>query len=85
MHDLQTIIAINRRNPHVTAQQALNNGIIDSGDLTSAIEDDEDVGFCIVCGTEHTGIEPDARNYVCEECGEAEVFGAEEILMMTTA
>ena len=41
-------------------------------------------GFCIKCGTEHTGVEPDACNYPCEneECGEHQVFGAEELLFM---
>jgi hypothetical protein len=28
------------------------------------------------------GVEPDARNYLCEACGERRVFGAEEILLM---
>jgi len=38
-------------------------------------------GFCRACGAEQDGCEPDARNYTCEECGEAEVFGAEELLL----
>ena len=38
-------------------------------------------GFCIVCGNEQDGCEPDARNYECESCGEDAVFGAEELLM----
>lgn len=38
-------------------------------------------GFCIACGCEHEGCEPDARNYKCESCGERKVFGAEELLM----
>lgn len=39
-------------------------------------------GFCLVCGHEQDGCEPDARNYECELCGAHQVFGAEEILMM---
>ena len=39
-------------------------------------------GFCIACGEEADGCEPDARKYECEFCGEHEVYGAEEILMM---
>ena len=39
-------------------------------------------GFCLACGNEQEGCEPDARNYECEECGKRKVFGAEEILMM---
>ena len=38
-------------------------------------------GFCIACGCEHEGCEPDARNYKCEACGERKVFGAEELLL----
>jgi len=39
-------------------------------------------GFCVNCGAEKDGCEPDARNYPCDECGENEVFGAEELLVM---
>lgn len=39
-------------------------------------------GFCIACGHEQDGCEPDARNYECESCGERKVFGAEELLIM---
>jgi hypothetical protein len=38
-------------------------------------------GFCIACGAEQDGCEPDARKYVCEACGKREVYGAEEILL----
>jgi len=39
-------------------------------------------GVCIECGEESAEVEPDARNYLCDECGEHAVYGAEEILMM---
>lgn len=39
-------------------------------------------GFCIACGEEADGCEPDARNYKCETCGEKAVYGAEELLLM---
>jgi len=39
-------------------------------------------GFCIACGEEQEGCEPDARNYECESCGERKVYGAEEIMFM---
>lgn len=42
----------------------------------------ENPGFCIACGEDADGCEPDARNYECDSCGESEVFGASEILMM---
>jgi hypothetical protein len=38
-------------------------------------------GFCIACGCEAEGCEPDARGYECEACGEAAVYGAEELLL----
>ena len=36
-------------------------------------------GFCLVCGFEQDGCEPDARGYECESCGEMKVMGAEEL------
>lgn len=39
-------------------------------------------GFCLACGAERGGCEPDACEYECEECGEAQVYGAGEILIM---
>jgi hypothetical protein len=38
-------------------------------------------GFCLACGEEAMGCEPDARNHECESCGEHRVFGAAELLM----
>lgn len=39
-------------------------------------------GFCLACGEDADGCEPDARNYTCECCGAEQVFGAEELTMM---
>lgn len=39
-------------------------------------------GFCLVCGLEAEGVEPDARHCECEACGEHQVYGAHELLMM---
>lgn len=38
-------------------------------------------GFCVACGEEQDGCEPDARNYECESCGLRRVFGAEWLAM----
>jgi hypothetical protein len=38
-------------------------------------------GFCICCGAEAEGVEPDARKYEFESCGQPGVFGAEELLL----
>ena len=50
--------------------------------LVEALESGEDMGFCTACGAEAYNVEPDARGYECEECGENKVCGAEELLMM---
>lgn len=43
---------------------------------------EESGGYCLACGAEAYGIEPDARKYKCEECDKPFVYGAEELLMM---
>ncbi len=40
-------------------------------------------GFCVACGEDADGCEPDARNYECECCGEHKVYGAAEIMQLT--
>lgn len=54
---------------------------IDQDRLMEAVENGEYIGFCIKCGAEAYGVEPDAREYECEECGENSVYGAEELLI----
>lgn len=39
-------------------------------------------GGCLACGAIREGCEPDARNYECDVCGEREVYGAEELMLM---
>jgi hypothetical protein len=56
--------------------------------ITFSLEEIEDaildgtMGFCISCGCEAYGVEPDARKYRCEECGDLAVYGAEELVLM---
>ena len=38
-------------------------------------------GFCIECGKEAEGCEPDMRKGLCEHCGERAVYAAEELMM----
>ena len=38
-------------------------------------------GFCLACGEEQDGCEPDARGYPCESCEAMAVYGAQEILL----
>ena len=56
--------------------------MIPSDVLIEAVESGDSVGFCLACGAENYGVEPDARKYECEDCGKPKVYGAEEILMM---
>ena len=42
-------------------------------------------GFCVACGAEAEGCEPDAQAYPCEGCGRRAVYGAEELLFRITA
>jgi len=39
-------------------------------------------GFCLACGEDAMNVEPDARQYECECCGERKVYGAQEVLFM---
>ena len=50
--------------------------------IIDAVQSDNYLGFCLACGSEAYNVEPDAREYKCEACGEKKVYGAEEILMM---
>ena len=44
---------------------------------------EESNGMCTACGDiQYGGCEPDARKYLCENCGARSVFGFEECLMM---
>ena len=38
-------------------------------------------GFCLSCGHEQSGCEPDMRRGRCEACGDRQVYGAEELVI----
>ena len=42
-------------------------------------------GFCIKCGLEAYGCEPDMRKGECESCGKDAVWGAEELMIHIVA
>jgi hypothetical protein len=50
--------------------------------VVEAIERDDMTGFCMHCGIEQSGCEPDCRECRCENCGHMQVYGAEEALYM---
>jgi hypothetical protein len=39
-------------------------------------------GFCLSCGDDADGVEPDAEGHICEGCGESAVMGAENALIL---
>jgi len=55
---------------------------IDLNKIMRAVQADDNSGFCRACGAETSGVEPDARHYLCDTCGKREVYGAEELLLM---
>ncbi len=40
------------------------------------------LGWCLACGEEAEGVEPDARKYLCDCCQTRNVYGAEELVLM---
>jgi len=56
-----------------------NKVIVDA--TARQMRDLDDPGFCIACGNEQGGCEPDARRIKCEACGARQVFGAQELFM----
>jgi hypothetical protein len=61
--------------PSITSER-----IMDAIDRRDAVMDNP--GFCIACGEDADGCEPDAVGYECECCGKRAVYGAEELLLM---
>jgi predicted RNA-binding Zn-ribbon protein involved in translation (DUF1610 family) len=50
--------------------------------IIAAVEADENIGFCVACGAEVMGVEPDAEKYECEGCGANKIYGAEQLLLL---
>jgi len=55
--------------------------IIETEDEMYAVNG-SDEGFCLGCGFTQGCVEPDARRYRCESCGEQLVYGFQELLIM---
>lgn len=58
-----------------------NKAKVSIEDVLAAVEDGGNTGFCVACGDSCDGVEPDARGYLCDNCGKHEVYGAEELLL----
>jgi len=50
--------------------------------LMGEIESDNNSGFCLACGSDAMGVEPDARKYECDSCNARKVYGCEELMIM---
>ena len=59
----------------------LNRPVIETEDEMYSVNN-SDEGFCLACSSTQVGVEPDARRYECESCGEHLVFGFQELLIM---
>lgn len=55
--------------------RALDLGLAAEGTLSNP-------GICMACGEEFEGVEPDAEEYPCEACGEAQVYGAVQAVLL---
>jgi len=64
-----------KMHPSITVERVVE--IVERSHMTL-----DNPGICCRSGEEQEGCEPDARDYTCEACGEAAVYGAEEILLM---
>lgn len=49
--------------------------------VIEAVSQDDNLGFCLACGDDAYGVEPDAEGYTCESCGKPSVMGAEQVLL----
>jgi len=44
--------------------------------LIEVMANDESIGFCVCCGNEIFGVDPDTKNMKCDNCGKFSVFGS---------
>jgi predicted amidophosphoribosyltransferase len=54
--------------------------------VTQAVENQQisldDPGFCLACGADADGCEPDGEGLICNECKQPQVYGAEQVLLL---
>lgn len=41
----------------------------------------DSLGFCLACGDDAYGCEPDAEKYECESCGKRMRYGIEQLML----
>jgi hypothetical protein len=59
--------------------------VLSESEAQAMMFDAEDMGFCVACGQEAYGVEPDARRYRCESCDSDTVYGLEQLILMGIA
>ena len=59
----------------LTQKEILAELITEYGSVEEAMTSDALEGICHNCGYIQEGVEPDARNYTCDECGADAVCG----------
>lgn len=70
--------------PHTPVHKSITaHRVVEAGEREAFGLDNP--GFCLVCGNEQEGCEPDAQFYECEACGERQVFGAAELVIRDLA
>ena len=67
-----------RVHPSITEERITDAGIASTFGLAQT-------GICVACGSDQDGVEPDARAYKCESCGQRAVYGAQELLSLPVA
>jgi hypothetical protein len=55
---------------------------VSGAEVLEAAQSDDSMGFCLGCGAEAYGVEPDAERYKCESCEQRQVYGAEQLVLM---
>lgn len=66
---------ITKMHPNVTLEKLMEMGQRRNTSL-------DNPGICLTCGEEQEGCEPDARKYKCEHCGDNNVYGEDDLIMM---
>lgn len=49
--------------------------------LESSVFDTDYISYCILCGAEHQGFEPDTRGAICDHCNDEAVYSVEELVL----
>jgi hypothetical protein len=76
---------IGRQRPSLAQERASWHPTVSEERIVDAVERYattlDNPGFCLSCGAEQGGCEPDMRRGKCEHCNERQVYGAEELLI----